>query len=389
MPRSDSLQITAQQPGIPLTPARKRFNTLIRQIEQSRQALAAWQDGIVAYRQSYASLLQPLQTQLLQGQRQWVHLLDAAIGKPGWTKAERGLLRELLCEAAGELLEGQGDDPVLKALYDKHAELDFDTEQREAVRAMKDLAEMMTGLDLGDDDGLDSDEDLFKRMEQSVRQQWAQKAADAADEADETADAPGAGADRPSQRRSPGSGGKRKTAAQQRREAEAQQVTQSVREIYRKLASALHPDRQTDAAQREAHTALMQRVNQAYEAQDLLTLLELQLQIEQIDAGHMASASEAKVKHYNKVLGEQLAELKAEIESVEMTFRMEFGLHPGWGLNPAKLGLVLEQTRREWQADLALRLQQHRTLEDQAATKRWLKSVRKQRREEDFDDMPF
>jgi curved DNA-binding protein CbpA len=389
MPRSDSLQITAQQPGIPLTPARKRFNTLIRQIEQSRQALAAWQDGIVAYRQSYASLLQPLQTQLLQGQRQWVHLLDAAIGKPGWTKAERGLLRELLCEAAGELLEGQGDDPVLKALYDKHAELDFDTEQREAVRAMKDLAEMMTGLDLGDDDGLDSDEDLFKRMEQSVRQQWAQKAADAADEADETADAPGAGAGRPSQRRSPGSGGKRKTAAQQRREAEAQQVTQSVREIYRKLASALHPDRQTDAAQREAHTALMQRVNQAYEAQDLLTLLELQLQIEQIDAGHMASASEAKVKHYNKVLGEQLAELKAEIESVEMTFRMEFGLHPGWGLNPAKLGLVLEQTRREWQADLALRLQQHRTLEDQAATKRWLKSVRKQRREEDFDDMPF
>jgi hypothetical protein len=223
----------------------------------------------VAYRQSYASHLQPLQRQLLQGQRQWVHLLDAVIGKPGWTKAERALLRELLCEAAGELLEGQGEDAVLKALYDKHAELDFDTEQR------------------------------------------------------------------------------------------------------------------------EAHTALMQRVNQAYEAQDLLTLLELQLQIEQIDAGHMAGASEAKVKHYNKVLGEQLAELKAEIESVEMTFRMEFGLHPGWGLNPAKLGMVLEQTRQEWQADLAHRLQQHRMLEDQAATKRWLKSVRKQRREEAYDDLPF
>lgn len=386
MLRSDSLQITAQQPGIPLTPARKRFNTLIRQIEQARQTLADWQDGIVAYRQSYASLLQPLQMQLLQGQRQWVHMLDAAIGKPGWTKAERGLLRELLCEAAGELLEGQGEDDVLKALYDKHAELDFDTEQRDAALAMKELAEMMTGLDLGDDDGLDSEADLFKRIEHGLHQQWAQSAAD---ETDETEDPRDSGAGRPGQRRSPKSARKRKTAAQQRREAEALQATQSVREIYRKLASALHPDRQTDAAQREAHTALMQRVNQAYEAQDLLTLLELQLQIEQIDAGHMAGASEAKVKHYNKVLGEQLAELKAEIESVEMTFRMEFGLHPGWGLNPAKLGLVLEQSRREWQADLAHRLQQHRMLEDQAATKRWLKSVRKQRREEDFDDMPF
>lgn len=386
MPPTAALQIAAQQPGIPLTPARKRFNTLIRQIEQSRQALAAWQDGIVAYRQSYAGHLQPLQTQLLQGQRQWVHLLDAVIGKPGWTKAERALLRELLCEAAGELLEGQGEDAVLKALYDKHAELDFDTEQREAVRAMKDLAELMTGLDLGDDDGLHSEEDLFKRMEHGLHQQWTQNAAE---EADETDDAQGSGASGPGQRRSPKSARKRKTAAEQRREAEAQQATQSVREIYRKLASALHPDRQTDATQREAHTALMQRVNQAYEAQDLLTLLELQLQIEQIDAGHMAGASEAKVKHYNKVLGEQLAELKAEIESVEMTFRMEFGLHPGWGLNPAKLGLVLEQTRRAWQADLAHRLQQHRMLEDQAATKRWLKSVRKQRREEAYDDLPF
>jgi hypothetical protein len=28
-------------------------------------------------------------------------------------------------------------------------------------------------------------------------------------------------------------------------------------------------------------------------------------------------------------------------------------------------------------------------LEDQAATKRWLKSVRKQRREEAYDDLPF
>jgi hypothetical protein len=228
MPPTAALQIAAQQPGIPLTPARKRFNTLIRQIEQSRQALAAWQDGIVAYRQSYAGHLQPLQTQLLQGQRQWVHLLDAVIGKPGWTKSERALLRELLCEAAGELLEGQGEDAVLKALYDKHAELDFDTEQREAVRAMKDLAELMTGLDLGDDDGLHSEEDLFKRMEHGLHQQWTQNAAE---EADETDDAQGSGASGPGQRRSPKSARKRKTAAEQRREAEAQQALVKVQKV--------------------------------------------------------------------------------------------------------------------------------------------------------------
>jgi hypothetical protein len=33
-----------------LTPQQKRFNTLIRQIEQARQTLAVWHDNIGLYR---------------------------------------------------------------------------------------------------------------------------------------------------------------------------------------------------------------------------------------------------------------------------------------------------------------------------------------------------
>ncbi|WP_341888453.1 hypothetical protein [Variovorax sp. YR752] len=46
-----------------------------------------------------------------------------------------------------------------------------------------------------------------------------------------------------------------------------------MRDIFRKLASALHPDRETDAQQRKVKTALMQKANQAYAANDLLALL--------------------------------------------------------------------------------------------------------------------
>jgi len=104
-----------------------------------------------------------------------------------------------------------------------------------------------------------------------------------------------------------------------------------VREIFRKLASALHPDRESDTKQREAKTVLMQKVNQACTANDLLTLLELQLRIEQIDASHIANASAQRLKHYNKVLTEQLGELRMEVERVEMGFRVDFGLEAGWG----------------------------------------------------------
>ncbi|HEY1393578.1 MAG TPA: J domain-containing protein [Methylibium sp.] len=367
MSRTDALQISSTQAGPALSPSQKRFNTLIRQIEQARQTLAAWQDNVAAYRQAHGKVLRPLQAELLAGHRQWVLALDAALEQASWTKAERATLREVLCEAAGELLAGRGEDEQIRALFDKHSEVDFDTEQRDRMLAMKDMAEAMTGLDLGDDEGIDSDAELFARLQQGLQEQVA------AEEAQRSAKA----------------GRRRKSAAQHKREAEAQQATQSVREIYRKLASALHPDRETDAQQREAKTALMQRVNQAYDAQDLLALLELQLQIEQIDESHIANAGEQRLKHYNKVLGEQLAELKAEVERVEMDFRMEFGLEPGWGMNPRKLGQVLEQTSRQWRAELNEQQRELRMLADVAATKRWLKRERQRQREAEFDFAPF
>jgi hypothetical protein len=364
MSRIDALQVIPAA-GPALTPSQKRFNTLIRQIEQARQALASWQEGIAAYRRSHAEVVKPLQEQVTAGHRQWVLTLGTALGQRHWTRAERETLRDLLCEEAGALLEDNPDDLEIKALFDQHSEVDFDTEQREVALAMKGMAEAMTGLDLGDDEGIDSDEDLFKRMEQGMREHAAQQEA--------RRDAKAASHQH-----------KSKTAAQKRREAEAQQVTQSVREVYRKLASALHPDRETDERQREVKTALMQRVNQAYESNDLLALLELQLEIEQIDASHIANVGEQRLRHYNKVLSDQLSDLKAELEHAEMAFCMEFDVEPGWNFNPRKLGQVLEQERREWRVALNEQQRELRMLGgDVPQAKRWLKRVRKERREEE------
>ncbi len=354
------LQISARGGAAALTPEQKRFNTLIRQIDQARRVLAAWQEQIPLYAQAYAQLIVPLAKDLAAEQRSWAFALDRVLAQPGWTRAERDTLRELLCDAAAELLaEAEDDDAELKALFDKHSEVDFDTEQQRSRLALKDMVEAVTGMDLGDDD-IASDEELFKRMHQGV------------------ADDPHAAPAEPRPRH--------KSKNQQRREAEAQLATQSVREVFRKLASALHPDRETDAGARQAKTALMQQANQAYAANDLLTLLQLQLQVEQVDAGHIAQASAQRVRHYNKVLAEQLAELKAEIDRVEVGFRIDFGLERGIGLNPNKLYGSIEEQAKDMRAGLALRRQQLRKLDDRVGMKRWLKRQRHRLREPSFGD---
>ncbi len=51
-------------------------------------------------------------------------------------------------------------------------------------------------------------------------------------------------------------------AKESQQQVEEQQTSQSIRELYRKLVSALHLDREPDPQERERKTLLMQRINQ-------------------------------------------------------------------------------------------------------------------------------
>lgn len=114
--------------------------------------------------------------------------------------------------------------------------------------------------------------------------------------------------------------------AAERKARTAHEASRSVREIYRRLASALHPDREVDAVERERKTRLMQRANQAYESDDLLELLALQIEIEQIEVDALASVPEERLRHYNEVLREQLRALQVQTQECVAVFRLEFDL---------------------------------------------------------------
>lgn len=165
--------------------------------------------------------------------------------------------------------------------------------------------------------------------------------------------------------------------------------------MFRKLASALHPDRADGDADRQRRTEAMQRVNQAYERQDLLALLTLQLEIEQIDAAHLSSASADKLRHYNRVLADQVSELKAERLGREAALRLRYRLDPFAGLTPRKLAQL---TVREVQ-ELRLIISEARLdlegLSNTQYAKRWLRARREEMKRQananhDFPfDLPF
>jgi len=357
MPHTNALQLSAVIADQVLTPQQKRFNTLVRQIEQTRQGLALWQDSVATYRQAYAKEVVPLQASLTAARRAWAFALDGLFDQADLTRAESATLSELVRLTASDLLHRKDDDAALRALFAKHSDVDFDTERQRQLQATAEIMEIATGLDIDDIADIKTDDDLMERLQRKLREEEA--AAEAAQAA-----------------RAAKSAQRRKSPAQQRREDETQLTTQLVREIFRKLASALHPDRETDPAQREAKTALMQRVNQAYAANDLLTLLQLQLHIEQVDVAHIANAGADKLQRYNKILAEQLTQLKQEMRKVEADFCVDFGLPTDEMLSARKLSALIKQDKRLLNDHLTHLRQEMRMLADHGSAKRWLKRQR-------------
>jgi len=322
-------------PAASQTKAQRAFNRLVGQIGQQRELLAQWQQYELRYHQRLASELQPLQARLREAQRALVVLLDGLLvdpnTKPRLKKTER---RKLVCSVRqlGGLLLEEDPDAEIEAIFNRHGDVSHaDLRQAELAEAETMFSHLLGEQAIEGHQAQSLDELMQHAAERLAAQAQAQAQAQQAA--------------RDQQAQQPPRGRQAEAARQRQEEAAqhaAQQASQSVREVFRKLASLLHPDRETDAAERARKTVLMQQANQAYQADDLLTLLTLQLQTEQIDDQHLAGLPDARLNHYNQVLREQLRVLQQEVQACTEPYRMALG-RAGRQLSPAAVDVALAQ----------------------------------------------
>ena len=372
--KSHPVRIVADQAKPGLSRAQQQFNSLIKKIDLQKQRLGQWSETIPKMQQMKATEFEPLLDTYEGLQTQWVHLLDKAHANPVLKKRDKEKLSHLICETVIDLLAGGGEDADLKAIYNRHSGSDFDEEDAELDAAtgelMKSMMEGMLGMDFGDADvsSLEKMKAFIEEKRESMRseQEEHQRKAEA--------------------RRA----NRKKTAKQQAKEeqmqAEAAHLKKSIQEIYRKLATALHPDRETDPAERERKTALMQKVNVAYGNKDLLQLLELQLQVEQIDQAHVNNIAEDRLKHYNKILKDQLQQMQQEVQGIEMVWRMQFNLPPFATVSPKAVMDQMQAEIRQLKREVASTKQDLHTFQDIEHLKGWLKSYKIPKKHE-MDDM--
>lgn len=356
-PRLAALKV--QKPGASeLNPAQRRFNRLLAQVDKLGQQRAHIEHLATVLRAPHLERITDLEGQVRQVQTAMVLFLHERLQRKGLTSTQQKSARAVLMPLLRSLLEQGDDNPQLQPLQAEY--LGSETPQpsdAQALRqdALETIAELEAALgislNLGDPEQYDSPEQLMalamKRLQEHAHAEKAQAAA------------------RQAQRKP--------TAKQKKAQEEAQDAKSAMRTIYRQLASALHPDRETDPAEHQRKSALMGQANAAYERGDLGTLLRLQLQAQQVDAGSIARMADDKLAALSRLLKDQVTLLEQELFQAEMRLGDELDIVVRATFPMKHVQAQLRGVQERLERLVAMMQRDLERVQDDAELKRWLR----------------
>lgn len=307
MTQTAIISIKNNSEDVVLQKEQKRFNKLTADISRRRKELLELNDAITELKIGYIKKLASMQNKHSELIQEMIYLADENFDNKIFTKADRKSICVLLDESIGSLDEQYVNDRI-KDIFARRLGENFDDVVNEAnsfaTNKTKDFLNEMFGMDVDCDDNI-SQEELMQRIRQKFMEQEEQERLREEQKSKRKKSA--------------------KTLAKEAQEKEAEKYqSQSIREVYRQLAKSLHPDRIANDENYETKTKLMQEVNAAYDKDDLLTLLEIQLKIEQISQENIDGVALEKLKHFNMVLKRQFDELNMELQNISAQLSMEF-----------------------------------------------------------------
>jgi hypothetical protein len=209
---------------------------------------------------------------------------------------------EMMLQEISDILNYEEFDE-LKAIFDKYSGKNYDEHIAEAEAIAKQQA--VDRMNKMYDMDLDADEDL-----DAIREKIAAKKAEAQAEREAATE----------ERRS-----KKKLSDKQQERADKQasaqkDMSKTTKQIYVDLVKNFHPDQESDEVRRQWKTEIMKQVNVAYQENDFLKLMELQISLLEERENRLQGLGDEQLKYFNKSLRQQLEDLEREAESVNPQF---------------------------------------------------------------------
>lgn len=343
----------------------RRFHQLLERTEALASKIEAARGLADAHRIVCGTTLRPLEEQRNSLMRDMALWLDDRLQRPGLTRKQQQMASGIICNLASGLatLGVAG----MRELHDAHSHQSLAEQEKASAAETQAFLEEMLGEAVGREQEFSSpDEVLQASMEQIRQQAEAHQAARAARQAKRA-----------------------KTARQKQAGQQAQDAQGALRTIYRQLASALHPDRESDPAEHARKTSLMSEANAAYVRRDLLALLQLQLRADLADASQLASIAKEKMTALSLLLKERIDVLTRELREFEEHSRAEFDLPAHLPLAAAGLRRHLQEQKQGLLGDIAMMQRDFVRVHDDAEFKRWLREQHRLAQEDERFERMF
>lgn len=349
--------LQAQAPGEqPLSAAARAFNLQLTRVDKLQAQLAELDALGQSHRTERHRWLAPLAQRQRQHRRALALALDAHLQGKALSRLQQTTAAEALCALAQTLAEeGEAD---MAALHDRHSRQTLAQKKQAAADALRARLEAALGEPLADGGQALSAEELLRegmarwraaREEEQARRQAKARARKA--------------------RQKPG-------ARQAEEQAQAIDAETQLRTLFRQLASALHPDREPDEAERLRKTALMSEANTAYARKDLVTLMQIQLRAELADPAAVSRLADDRLAALTLLLKQQVAGLERERAARQGQLAAEFELPHGQVANPNTLRQQLLAQVAALESAVAQLERDLEQVAEPAALKRWLNRQR-------------
>ena len=338
-----------------LSAEQRRFNQLLERTELLAGRIEAARVLADAHRIVWSAALRPLESQRNVLMRDMALWLDDRLKRPGLTRKQQQMASDIICELAGSLvLEGVEN---MRELHDAHSDETLGEQEKASAAETQAFLEEMLGEALNSDQEFANPQDVLHASMEQIRQQ----------------------AEAHQQARAAHKAKRAKTAQKQQTE----DADGALRTIYRQLASALHPDRETDPTEQVRKTALMSEANAAYARRDLLALLQLQLRADLADVRKVSTMAKEKIAALTALLKERVDVLARELRDFENHSRAEFDLPPHLPLNAAGLRRHMQEQKHSLLADIGMMQRDFVRVRDDVEFKRWLRDQQRLAQEEE------
>lgn len=297
--------------GAPLSRTQVEFNRLMKSLESAKARHTREQARLDDALDTSIRELMPLIEDINRVNRDLVFNGIKALNTLKLTARRREWLGDLLSGKAAELLEdpvGLSEEEIVK-LEEIVADLgpseadqemeDSEAEEFELLRSMMEQAAREAGVEL-DLDGLDPGADP-EEFERAVQDRLRAAFDSAGQDPDSSA------AEKP--RRKPT---KAQLEKERKRTEQEDAKNRDLKSLFKQLAKAFHPDLEPEPLLKEHKKIWMQRLNNAYAANDLREMLQLEMEWLGEEATNLATAGDQKLQVYCMVLKEQIADLKRQ-----------------------------------------------------------------------------